>query len=138
VGKDGPKRSRFLLGGRKKKTHTHTHTTLFMAFSTVKKKQLFVRPFASGWFTHSPVSCLPFSITCMSCTILSSIDYISVLKQEALYSSVTLALTYKNITLLIITAMRSTDCLCGLVVRVSGYRSRGPGFRSCPTRFSEK
>jgi hypothetical protein len=22
------------------------------------------------------------------------------------------------------------DCLCGLVVRVSGYRSRGPGFDS--------
>jgi hypothetical protein len=30
------------------------------------------------------------------------------------------------------------DCLCGLVVRVPGYRSRGPGSISCGTRFSEK
>jgi hypothetical protein len=29
----------------------------------------------------------------------------------------------------------NTDRLCGLVVRVSGYRSKGPGFDS---RFSEK
>lgn len=65
---------------------------------------------ASGWFTHSPVSHLPFSMACMSCTILSSTDYISILKQETTYSSVTLALTYKimyqNITLLI---MRSRN-----------------------------
>jgi hypothetical protein len=27
---------------------------------------------------------------------------------------------------------------CGLVVRVPGYGSRGPGFDSCSTRFSEK
>jgi hypothetical protein len=30
------------------------------------------------------------------------------------------------------------DRLCGLVVRVPGYRSRGPGSISCATRFSEK
>jgi hypothetical protein len=30
------------------------------------------------------------------------------------------------------------DHLCGLVVRVSGYRSRGPGLISGATRFSEK
>jgi hypothetical protein len=30
------------------------------------------------------------------------------------------------------------DRLCGLVVRVSGYRSRGPGFHSGASRFSEK
>jgi hypothetical protein len=30
------------------------------------------------------------------------------------------------------------DRLCGLVVRVSGYRSRGPGSIPGPTRFSEK
>jgi hypothetical protein len=29
------------------------------------------------------------------------------------------------------------DLLCGLVVRVSGYRSRGPGAIPGPTRFSE-
>jgi hypothetical protein len=30
------------------------------------------------------------------------------------------------------------DRLCGLVVRVPGYRSRGPGSIPGPTRFSEK
>jgi hypothetical protein len=30
------------------------------------------------------------------------------------------------------------DRLCGLVVRVLGYRSRGPGPVSGATRFSEK
>jgi hypothetical protein len=30
------------------------------------------------------------------------------------------------------------DRLCGLVVRVSGYRSRGPGSIPGATRFSEK
>jgi hypothetical protein len=30
------------------------------------------------------------------------------------------------------------DCLCGLVVRVRGYRSRGPGSIPGATRFSEK
>jgi hypothetical protein len=30
------------------------------------------------------------------------------------------------------------DRLCGLVVRVPGYRSRGPGTISGATRFSEK
>jgi hypothetical protein len=30
------------------------------------------------------------------------------------------------------------DRLCGLVVRVPGYRSRGPGSISDSTRFSEK
>jgi hypothetical protein len=30
------------------------------------------------------------------------------------------------------------DRLCGLVVRVSGYRSRGPGFDPGASRFSEK
>jgi hypothetical protein len=31
-----------------------------------------------------------------------------------------------------------TDRLCGLVVRVTGYRSGGPGSISGATRFSEK
>jgi hypothetical protein len=30
------------------------------------------------------------------------------------------------------------DRLCDLVVRVPGYRSRGPGSIPCATRFSEK
>jgi hypothetical protein len=30
------------------------------------------------------------------------------------------------------------DRLCGLVVRVPGYRSRGPGFTLGATRFPEK
>jgi hypothetical protein len=30
------------------------------------------------------------------------------------------------------------DCLCGLVIRFPGYRSRGPGSIPCATRFSEK
>jgi hypothetical protein len=30
------------------------------------------------------------------------------------------------------------DRLCGLMVRVSGYRSRVPGSIPCATRFSEK
>jgi hypothetical protein len=30
------------------------------------------------------------------------------------------------------------DCLCGLVVRVPGYRPRGPGLIPCATRYSEK
>jgi hypothetical protein len=33
--------------------------------------------------------------------------------------------------------MMSRDRLCGLVVRVLGYRSRGPGFIPDATRFSE-
>jgi hypothetical protein len=34
--------------------------------------------------------------------------------------------------------MVQKDCLCGLVVRVPGYRSRGPGFHSwCHQIFSE-
>jgi hypothetical protein len=33
---------------------------------------------------------------------------------------------------------KNVDRLCGLVVRVPGYRSRGPGFNSLATRFSEK
>jgi hypothetical protein len=32
----------------------------------------------------------------------------------------------------------SMDRLCGLLVRVSGYRSRRPGSIPCDTRFSEK
>jgi hypothetical protein len=32
----------------------------------------------------------------------------------------------------------SGDCLCGLVARVPGYRSRGPGSIPSATRFSEK
>jgi hypothetical protein len=35
-------------------------------------------------------------------------------------------------------AINDTDRLCGLVVRVSGYRSRGPGSIRGATRFSEK
>jgi hypothetical protein len=31
----------------------------------------------------------------------------------------------------------SPDRLCGLIVRVPGYRSRGPGSIPCTTRFSE-
>jgi hypothetical protein len=30
------------------------------------------------------------------------------------------------------------DCLCGLLIRVPGYRSRGPGLIPGATRFSEK
>jgi hypothetical protein len=33
---------------------------------------------------------------------------------------------------------RNADRLCGLVVRVPGYRSRGPGSILGATRFSEK
>jgi hypothetical protein len=34
--------------------------------------------------------------------------------------------------------MKEVDRLCGLVVRVPGYRSRGPGSIPGATRFSEK
>jgi hypothetical protein len=34
--------------------------------------------------------------------------------------------------------LSNMDRLCGLVVRVPGYRSRGPGLISGATRFSEK
>jgi hypothetical protein len=33
---------------------------------------------------------------------------------------------------------KKVDRLCGQVVRVPGYRSRGPGSNLCATRFSEK
>jgi hypothetical protein len=33
---------------------------------------------------------------------------------------------------------RGLDCPCGLVVRVPGFRYRGPGSISCATRFSVK
>jgi hypothetical protein len=35
-------------------------------------------------------------------------------------------------------SLHSSDRLCGLVVRVPGYRSRGPGSIPGATRFSEK
>jgi hypothetical protein len=38
----------------------------------------------------------------------------------------------------IMTVFSSYDRLCGLVVRVPGYRSRGPGSIPGATRFSEK
>jgi hypothetical protein len=31
-----------------------------------------------------------------------------------------------------------SNCLCGLVIRVPGYRSRGPGSIPGATRYSEK
>jgi hypothetical protein len=34
--------------------------------------------------------------------------------------------------------LERNDRLCGLVVRVTGYRSRGPGSIPDATRFSEK
>jgi hypothetical protein len=33
---------------------------------------------------------------------------------------------------------KQEDCLCGLVIRVPGYRSRDPGSIPGATRFSEK
>jgi hypothetical protein len=44
----------------------------------------------------------------------------------------------KWMTLLLILLMLSYDRLCGIVVRVPGYRSRGPGSIPGATRFSEK
>jgi hypothetical protein len=94
VGKDGPKRSRFVLKKQPSSWPSSLHC---------QEKTALCKAIASGWFTHNSVSCLPISMACMSCTILSSTDYISILKQEATYSSVTLALTYQivnqNITL---------------------------------------
>jgi hypothetical protein len=37
-----------------------------------------------------------------------------------------------------LSTMAHRDCLCGLVVRVAGYRFRGPGSIPSATRFSEK
>jgi hypothetical protein len=37
-----------------------------------------------------------------------------------------------NVLQIICTVVLVSDCLCGLVVRVSGYRSRGLGFDSRP------
>jgi hypothetical protein len=39
---------------------------------------------------------------------------------------------------IIYTVVNRWDCLCGLVVGVPGYRSRGPGLIPGATRFSEK
>jgi hypothetical protein len=39
---------------------------------------------------------------------------------------------------LILTFFAPDDRLCGLVVRVPGYRSRGPGLIPGATKFSEK
>jgi hypothetical protein len=47
---------------------------------------------------------------------------------------ITFALTYIKYTF----AYRAVDLLCGLVVRIHGYRSRGPGSIPGATRFSEK
>jgi hypothetical protein len=44
--------------------------------------------------------------------------------------------SYFNIILKVI--FRLVDRLCGLLVRVPGYRSRGPGSIPGATRFSEK
>jgi hypothetical protein len=38
----------------------------------------------------------------------------------------------------VVPSMNEWDCLCGLVVRVPGYISRGPGSIPGATRFSEK
>jgi len=37
----------------------------------------------------------------------------------------------------IVSVMPAADRLCGLVVRVSGYRYRGPGFDPGATRISD-
>jgi hypothetical protein len=39
---------------------------------------------------------------------------------------------------IVLCLIRHTDSLCGLVMRVPGYRSRGPGSIPGATRFSEK
>ena len=49
-----------------------------------------------------------------------------------LTSSATILLSrkilHRGIIIIIIISISSSDRLCGLVVRVSGYRCRGPGF----------
>jgi hypothetical protein len=42
------------------------------------------------------------------------------------------------ILILLLRLIHTDDRLCGLVVRVSVYRSRGPVSIPCTTRFSEK
>jgi hypothetical protein len=70
---------------------------------------------------------LVFSAHCISCfsTVLSSKN------TSVLYGTCPL---FSNIFLW----FKKCDCLCGLVVRVPGYRSRGPGLILSATRFSEK
>jgi hypothetical protein len=53
---------------------------------------------------------------------------------SALYGAVILK-NYKNNNRNILVRIWICNRLCGLVVRVSGYRSRGPGFDSQPYQF---
>jgi hypothetical protein len=46
--------------------------------------------------------------------------------------------SYEVRTVLIYVMQKKLDRLCGLAVRVPGYRSRSPGYISGATRLSEK
>jgi small VCP/p97-interacting protein len=43
-----------------------------------------------------------------------------------------------QLTVIFLTSCSMGDCLCGLVIRVPGFRSRGPGSIPGATRFSGK
>jgi hypothetical protein len=76
--------------------------------------------------------------------LVSCVAYSSILKMESVDAFETLVdyltarryITEYNI--INHTNRYLKDSLCGLLVRVPGYRSRGPGSVSGATRFSEK
>jgi hypothetical protein len=56
----------------------------------------------------------------------------------ATIQSRTFRLSSKNVNIKIYKTLILPDRLCGLVIRVPGYRSRSPASISGATRFSEK
>jgi hypothetical protein len=67
----------------------------------------------------------------------SQYGYINIAIKAKLYQTVTVKAQERNNTHLRL-ILGSYDCLCGLVIRVLGYRSRGPGSIPGTTRFFEK
>jgi hypothetical protein len=78
--------------------------------------------------------CISFTIHYMlDCFIFNNCIYIIIWR-----SRVNSCLTSQRIPHFYTTCKFTTDRLCGLVVRVPGYRSRGQGLIPGATRFSEK
>jgi hypothetical protein len=66
-----------------------------------------------------------------------STDFLLLNSFKRIIASPKLGVTFLNMLLILRREVVTRDRLCGLVVRVPGYRSRGPGSIPGATRFSE-
>jgi hypothetical protein len=51
------------------------------------------------------------------------------------YCTLSSYIQFSSVYLKFVLYLHTEDILCGLVVRLSAYRSRGPGFDSLPYQF---